>query len=113
MIQPMDSRPLDEHVRDVVRAASTRPDTYVEVPVQLDGGGEFTLTFERPAIGTPTVSEHRAELLAEVRRLRELVRDTTVSLETINDRLVFEEPDAADAIQAVIDRLNHRTAEGV
>jgi hypothetical protein len=51
------------------------------------------------------------QLLAEVRRLRELVRDTVVSLETIHDRLAFEEPDAADALQNVIDRINHADKE--
>jgi hypothetical protein len=56
------------------------------------------------------------DLVAVVRRLRaqlaaacEQLRDTTVSLETLHDQLVFENPDAADALQAITDRLN-RTA---
>ena len=54
-------------------------------------------------------------LVAEVRRLRaveravrEQVRDATVSLETLHDQLVFDNPDAADALQAITDRLNRR-----
>ncbi|GAA1161724.1 hypothetical protein F4556_005079 [Kitasatospora gansuensis] len=55
---------------------------------------------------TPAAVRTQVPLADEVTLLRERIRDAVVSLENIHDRLIFDNPDAADAIAAVTCRLS-------
>ncbi|MFJ6136459.1 hypothetical protein [Kitasatospora sp. NPDC092286] len=75
--------------------------------------GELVATADsQDAASRATPAAVRAQLPpGEVTLLRERIRDAVVSLEHIHDGLIFDNPDAADAIAAVIFRLSPSSEE--
>ncbi|MDY0811421.1 hypothetical protein [Kitasatospora purpeofusca] len=71
-------------------------------------GELFNTADSQDAASRVTPAAVRAQLppADEVTLLRERIRDAVVSLENIHDRLIFDNPDAADAIVAVTYHLS-------
>ncbi|MFF8769040.1 hypothetical protein [Kitasatospora sp. NPDC015120] len=70
-----------------------------------DGPHDTADSQDYTSCATPAAARTQLPPADDAKLLRERIRDAVVSLENIHDRLIFDNPDAAEAIAAVTFRL--------